>query len=314
MNALRLVFAGTPEFAVPSLKALADSPHTISAVYTQPDRPAGRGKKLQSSAVKQWANANAITVYQPVHFKTQAAVDDLKALAPDLMVVIAYGLILPSSVLSIPRLGCINVHASLLPRWRGASPIQQTLLQGDTHTGITLMQMDAGMDTGDILAQTTYLVAPCETAGSLQHHLAHMAVTPLLKTLDALSSGEAHPVPQAHANATYAPKISKQDARINWHDSALHIARQIRAFNPWPIAYTHTKEHVLRIHEAQILPESHDKPPGTILSLDKTGMLVATGKDQLLIKRFQYPGGKVMTISDWLNAKRTTLNINDRLE
>ncbi|AHE66168.1 methionyl-tRNA formyltransferase [Legionella oakridgensis] len=308
MKSLKIVFAGTPEFALPCLDALAASEHQLEAVYTQPDRPAGRGRQMQASAVKQWAETQHVPVYQPLNFKTPQAIDELAMLAPDILVVIAYGLILPQAVLNIPPLGCINVHASLLPRWRGASPIQHALLHGDTQTGVTIMQMDVGMDTGDMLAKATYTIQPEETAGSLHDHLAKLAVAPLMKSLENIALGKSIPQSQDHAAATYAPKINKEDANIHWQRSAIEIERQIRAFNPWPIAYTQAEDITLRIHQARALHESCEETPGTILSLDKKGIKVATGKQVLLVERIQFPGGKAMTIADWLNAPRAQLH------
>ncbi|MDI9818502.1 MULTISPECIES: methionyl-tRNA formyltransferase [unclassified Legionella] len=304
---MKIVFAGTPEFALPSLIAL-DSAHQLLAVYTQPDRPAGRGRKLQPSAVKRWSLAKELAIYQPLGFKNEEAVAQLAALEPDVMVVIAYGLILPRKVLSIPRLGCINVHASLLPRWRGASPIQHALLHGDRQTGVTIMQMDVGMDTGDMLATAICPIAPDETASSLHDRLAQLAVTPLLTTLDELAAGQAKPIPQDDAQATYAAKINKEDAAINWCKTAREINNQIRAFNPWPVAYTRANDETVRIHAAHPVEMSSPAAPGTILSLDKNGMLVATGEQALMIDLIQFPGGRIMTVADWLNASRSQLH------
>lgn len=304
---LNIVFAGTPAFTCPALDALAASKHHISAVYTQPDRPAGRGRRMQASPAKQWADAHQIPVYQPLNFKNQAAQDELKALKPDILVVIAYGLILPQAVLDIPRLGCINVHASLLPNWRGASPIQASLLHGDAETGVTIMQLDAGMDTGPMLARATCKIPENATANSLHDTLAQLAAEPLLETLDALAEGRAHPVVQDHEHATYAPKITKQDALIHWYKPAIHIERQIRAYNPWPIARTEADGQTLRIHQARALEQITDAEPGTVLSLDATGMRVATGEGILCIETIQFAGGKALSVSDWLNAGKQTL-------
>ena len=315
MSSLNIVFAGTPEFGLPCLRTLLASEHIIKAIYTQPDRPAGRGRTLQESAVKEWAKAHEIPIYQPINFKDAEAIAQLTALAPDILVVIAYGLILPPAVLSLPRLGCINVHASLLPRWRGASPIQQAILHGDTESGITIMQLDKGMDTGDILLQAQCPIHEHDTAQQLHDRLAKLAITPLLTTLNALASSSLNGEKQNNLLATHAPKINKSDAMINWHQSAIHIDRQIRAFNPWPIAYTHINEQVLRVHQAHVLGQdptyTHNvlqKEPGTILSIDKTGILVATADGCLLIERLQFPGSKVLLVRDWLNANRTELH------
>ncbi|WP_045107600.1 methionyl-tRNA formyltransferase [Legionella hackeliae] len=307
---MKIVFAGTPEFTLPCLDALYQSSHQLIAVYTQPDRPAGRGRKLQPSAVKNWALSKQLPVYQPVNFRSEEAVAELAALEPDVMVVIAYGLILPRKVLAIPRLGCINVHASLLPRWRGASPIQHAILHGDRDTGVTIMQMDAGMDTGDKLAEVRCSISLEDTAGSLHDKLAQLAVEPLLRTLHALALGQTKPEVQNNNEATYADKINKEDAAINWNKSAFEIHNQIRAYNPWPIAYTVAGEETVRIHQAHILGSTVTAKPGTILSLDKKGMLVATGKDAIMVEKIQFPGSKVMKIADWLNANRSQLHVN----
>jgi len=310
MTSLRIVFAGTPEFGLPCLDAIAMSPHQIAAIYTQPDRPAGRGRKLQGSAVKTWAQTHHIPVYQPAHFKDQTTIDELAKLSPDVLIVIAYGLILPRKVLAIPRLGCINVHASLLPRWRGASPIQQAILHGDKQTGITIMQMDVGMDTGDMLNRVHYDIETHETAGTLHDQLANLASTPLLSTLADLAAGKAHAVKQDNALATYAPKINKEDAQIHWHQSATTIDQQIRAFNPWPIAYTNINALAFRVHEAVVMPMQASQAPGTILAIDKQGLLVNTGHQALLIKKIQLPGGKIISIADYLNSGREQLRVN----
>lgn len=310
---MNIVFAGTPHFALPCLDALLHSKHQMMAVYTQPDRPAGRGHQLQASPVKVWAEAHDLPVYQPLNFKNQKDIDELSALQPDIMIVIAYGLILPKAVLDIPRYGCINVHASLLPRWRGASPIQQAILHGDTESGITLMQLDVGMDTGPILAKATCAIGPHETAGSLHDQLAQLAGVPLIDVLNAIAKGGAEAKPQNSNGVTYAPKINKDDANINWQKSALEIDRQIRAFNPWPIAFTHVGDEVVRIHQAQVIDVESQVFPGTIISLNKEGLQIATGKQVLLIERIQFAGGKAITITDYLNSSRQSLSISEVL-
>lgn len=307
---LRIVFAGTPEFGLPCLEALSLSQHRLIAVYTQPDRPAGRGRKLQPSAVKRWAIEQQLPVHQPLNFKSTEAVETLAALKPDLMVVIAYGLILPAAVLAIPRLGCINVHASLLPRWRGASPIQQAILQGDKQSGVTIMHMDIGLDTGDALAEVSCEIDNLETAGSLHDKLSQLAPVPLMTTIEALAKGAIKASPQDNTQAVYAAKINKTDACIDWQKPATVIDRQIRAFNPWPIAYTQAGADVLRIHQAQIEQGNSNATPGTILAIDKKGLLVATGTDNLRIEIIQFPGGKAMKVADWMNAGRWPAFLN----
>jgi methionyl-tRNA formyltransferase len=311
---LNIVFAGTPYFALPCLEAIAQSQHRLLAIYTQPDRPAGRGHKLQHSPVKEWALAHDLPVYQPLNFKNQATIDELTALQPDLMIVIAYGLILPRAVLDIPRLGCINVHASLLPRWRGASPIQQAILHQDAESGVTIMQMDAGMDTGAMLKTVSCPIGNKDTAGMLHDTLASLAATPLLTVLDLLEKGALIPTPQDNHLVTFAPKINKDDAAINWQKTANEIDCQIRAFNPWPIAYTHAKDETIRIHEATALDINTTKLPGTILAIDKEGVQIATGQHVLSIQRLQFSGGKALRVADWLNAHRSQLHVDQVLQ
>ncbi len=308
MKSLNIIFAGTPAFTLPCLDQLAKSHHHLKAVYTQPDRPAGRGRTLQASAVKTWAQKQQIPVHQPLNFKDPQAIADLAALAPDVLVVIAYGLILPQAVLDIPRLGCINVHASLLPRWRGASPIQQAILHGDKESGVTIMQMDAGMDTGAMLHKISCPIHSQDTAEHLHDRLSMLAANPLIATLDELAANQAKPIQQGCENITYAPKIKKEDAGINWHKPAIDIDRQIRAFNPWPIAWTLIETEVLRIHQARVIQQTHTSPPGTILSMDKQGIVVATGEYVLLIETLQFSGGKAMSVANWLNAQRNQLH------
>lgn len=304
MKSLKIVFAGTPAFGLPCLAALAQSTHQVQAIYTQPDRPAGRGRKLQASAVKEWALAHEIPVYQPVHFKNPETVAELAALKPDVMIVIAYGLILPKTVLDIPQLGCINVHASLLPRWRGASPIQHALLHGDRESGVTIMQMDVGMDTGDMLCKVSCPIDEKDTANSLHDKLAQISAEPLLHTLNELANNHAKPEIQNNELATYAGKINKEDALIHWQRSAAEIDCAIRAFNPWPIAYTFFNNEVLRIHQAYVVPGQFAQTPGTVLNIDKKGMLIATGNQALMVEKIQFPGAKVISIADWLNSSK----------
>lgn len=314
MSEFKIVFAGTPEFGLPCLDAIHTSRHHITAIYTQPDRPAGRGQKIQESAVKLWGLQHDIPIYQPVNFKSPEVVAALEALAPDLMIVIAYGLILPPSVLAIPRLGCINVHASLLPRWRGAAPIQHAILAGDHETGVSIMQMDAGMDTGPYFTMRTCPIEDNDTSVPLHHRLSVLAPEPLLATLDALSAGTAHAMAQASELATYAPKILKQDAAIDWRQPAEVLDRQIRAYYPWPIAFTYAHPITLRIHRANIVAHSHAQVPGTILAMSAEGMLVAAGQDAILVQTIQCPGGRPISIADYLNAQRKELYIGAVLQ
>ena len=275
MQRLNIVFAGTPAFGLPCLNALWHSQHTIIALYTQPDRNAGRGHKLRCSAIKNWALTHAIPVYQPCNFKDAYVVDQLAALQPDLMVVIAYGLILPESVLTIPHYGCLNVHASLLPRWRGASPIVQVILHGELHTGITIMRMTAGMDTGPVATTVAITVATIDNTLSLSNKLSDLAVVPLIQVIEQLATTGVEFIPQDNALATYAPKIHKEDARINWNTAATVIERQIRAFVPWPVAYTYVNNELMRIYEAEVIKtDPVMQPPGMIINIDQYGMLI----------------------------------------
>lgn len=290
---MRIVFAGTPRFAVPTLEALLASGRDVVGVYTQPDRPAGRGRQLQAPPVKILAGEHGLAVFQPETLRDPAAQATLAALTPDLMVVIAYGLLLPQAVLDLPRLGCVNLHASLLPRWRGAAPIQRAILAGDTDTGITLMQMEAGLDTGAMLMRRSCPIDPHETAGELHDRLAQLAAEVITQALPSLAEARLIPEPQPAAGVTYAAKLDKAEAWIDWHQSALVIERQIRAFNPWPVAQTRLGDQVLRIWRAR--PEPHrpqTAAPGTVVQADRTGVAVATGEGCLWLEQAQLPGGR----------------------
>lgn len=310
---LRIIFAGTPAFGLPALKALAESEHELIAVYTQPDRPAGRGRHLQASEIKQWAQSNGYPVYQPLNFKEPMAVEELAALKPDLMVVIAYGLILPVSVLSLPTYGCINVHASLLPKWRGASPIQQALLAGDKETGLTIMQMEAGLDTGPMLNKVRCPIEARETSGSLHDKLAAMAPAPLLDTLEQIAAGSLKAEIQDQDKASYAAKISKENALIQWTKPAVALDREIRAYYPWPIAYTYAGAEVIRIHKASFLDNKASGQAGEILQLHRQGITVQTGEGALRLEQIQFPGGKVLSVADWFNANQNRLKVGQIL-
>ncbi len=308
MTALNIVFAGTPEFTCPSLDIIAASSHNLIALYTQPDRPKGRGRAVQASAAKIWAKAHNVPVYQPSTLRDLSAQDTLRTLNPDILVVIAYGLILPPEVLQIPRLGCINVHASLLPHWRGAAPIQYSILNGNTTTGVSIMKMDAGMDTGPVFKTITCPISETTTAATLHDTLAQLATGPLIETLNTLANGTASsPTPQDNQQASYAPKITKQDAIIDWKKPANAIVRQIHAFNPWPIARTEAGEEILRIHTASAVNTHAAEPPGYITDISPEGVCVATGNGYLHIHTLQFAGGKVLSVADWLNANKKTL-------
>ena len=299
---MNIVFAGTPDFSVPALQALLDSPHDVVAVYTQPDRPSGRGRKTSASPVKQLAQQHDIAVYQPVSLKSAEAQQALAALQPDLMVVIAYGLILPAAVLALPRLGCVNVHASLLPRWRGAAPIQRAILAGARETGVCLMQMDAGLDTGPVLASARCAIAADDTGSRLHDRLAQLGAQLLSDKLAAIERGELAAVPQDDALACYASKLEKAEARIDWNMPADEIMRHIRAFNAWPVAETRYGDRQLRIWEARLVAGESDALPGTVLVAGKAGIEVACGKGRLQILRLQLPGGRAVSAGEFVNA------------
>ncbi|WP_455222001.1 methionyl-tRNA formyltransferase [Kaarinaea lacus] len=301
-KALEIIFAGTPEFAAESLKALMQTSHNLLAVYTQPDRPAGRGRKLKPSPVKQLALEHDIPVLQPASLKTDEAQQELRAFNADLMVVVAYGLLLPRAVLQAPRLGCINVHASLLPRWRGAAPIQRSILEGDQETGVTIMQMDEGLDTGDMLLVRTTPIHEDDTAQSLHDRLADIGARALVDSLNLLMDDQLQPQKQDDARATYATKLQKSEARINWQQSAEQIQRQIRAFNPWPVAQTFIDGDTLRVWNALCVNETSEQVPGTVIHESKAGIDVATGDGVLRITQLQLPGGKPLAVSDFINA------------
>ncbi len=301
---MRIVFAGTPEFAVAALDALATSLHSLVGVYTQPDRPAGRGRVLTPSPVKQRAEALNLPVYQPASLRDPAAQSVLASLQPDLMVVVAYGLILPQVVLDIPRLGCVNIHASELPRWRGAAPIQRAILAGDQETGITIMQMDAGLDTGPMLLQRACPIEPTESAAQLQDRLAALGAEALLRVLPMLEAGTHKPQPQAQDGVTYAHKIEKREALIDWGQPALVISRQVRAFNPWPVASGILNGKTVRIWQAQVLSTDCGKAlPGQVMAAGADGIDVATGAGVLRLLQLQWPGGRVLSAAEASNGR-----------
>ncbi|WP_163830697.1 methionyl-tRNA formyltransferase [Spartinivicinus ruber] len=318
---LRIVFAGTPEFAATHLQALLDSPHQVIAVYTQPDRPSGRGRKLTPSPVKILAETHQIPVLQPTSLKSPEAQVELAELNADVMVVVAYGLLLPQLILDTPRYGCINVHASLLPKWRGAAPIQRAIAAGDKTTGVTIMQMDAGLDTGDMLTINECEITNQDTGGSLHDKLAEIGPPALLTTLQQISTNQLQPQQQDHAHASYAHKLSKQEAHLNWQLSASELDCIIRAFNPWPVAFTELDGQRIRIWEAEPLASNKeplaDSPSetsgGTIISAGKEGLDIACGSGMLRIKQLQLPNSKAVGIQELLNSRKDKFQPGVRL-
>jgi methionyl-tRNA formyltransferase len=306
MDATRILFAGTPTFAVPALSALITAEWPIVGVYTQPDRPAGRGRKTMPSPVKQVALDAELPVLQPASLKDPSALAQLQDFAADLMIVVAYGLILPPGVLASPRLGCVNIHASLLPRWRGAAPIQRALLAGDEITGVSLMQMEQGLDTGPVFATQRARIAPRETAGSLHDRLAAIGAKLLLDKLPDLLAQRITPTPQDNEAATYAAKLEKREAPIDWRQPASAIDRRIRAFDPWPVAQTGCGSETLRIWNAEPLEaiDTDDAIPGTILASGPEGIDVATGAGALRVTRLQAPGKRPIAAADFAHSRR----------
>ncbi|MDP0298245.1 methionyl-tRNA formyltransferase [Glaesserella parasuis] len=306
MKKLNIIFAGTPDFAATHLQALLNSEHNVIAIYTQPDKPAGRGKKLQASPVKQLAEAHHIPVYQPKSLRKEEAQAELQALNADVMVVVAYGLILPEAVLKAPKYGCLNVHGSLLPRWRGAAPIQRSIWAGDTETGVTIMQMDIGLDTGDMLHKVTTPILATETSASLYAKLAELAPPALLEVLNGLTSGQFKPEKQQDEQANYAEKLTKEEAKLDWNMTACQLERNIRAFNPTPMAYltlmVNEVEERIKVYQAEVLPHQ-EKAVGTVLAVDKNGIQIATQQGVLNIIQLQPAGKKPMSVQDFLNGR-----------
>ncbi|MCG7923205.1 MAG: methionyl-tRNA formyltransferase [Candidatus Thiodiazotropha lotti] len=299
---LKIIFAGTPDFAASALQALLTTEHRVVAVYTQPDRPAGRGRKVQFSPVKQLAVAHNLEVFQPKTLKDPEAQQMLEQHQADLMVVVAYGLLLPQAVLDIPRLGCINIHASLLPRWRGAAPIQRAILAGDETSGVTIMQMEAGLDTGPMLNIRSTPIDPAETGGSLHDRLAELGSEALIEVLPGLSEGRIEAVPQDDSLANYASKLDKEEAKIDWSQAAVQIDRQVRAFSPWPVAHCLYGDKVMRIWSSEVVGGDGSVTPGQVVASGRAGIDVATGEGVLRITQLQMPGKRAMAAGDFLNA------------
>lgn len=299
-SSLKVLFAGTPDFAARHLQALLDSHHHVIGAYTQPDKPAGRGKKLQASAVKQLAESHDIPVFQPHSLKTPESQKELADLQPDVMVVVAYGQILPQAILDIPKWGCLNVHGSLLPRWRGAAPIQRAIWAGDSETGVTIMQMDQGLDTGPMLLKRALPIEPQDTSASLYEKLAELGPQALLEALEKLPQLQAQKQDDTQAN--YAHKLTKEEAKLDWAQSAAQLERNIRAFNPWPTCYFELEGELIKVWQANAA--SGKGEPGRILRTDRTGILVATGEGALNLQVLQFPGKRAMPVADVLNAKK----------
>ena len=312
-SSLRIIFAGTPDFAASHLShLLASGEHELIAVYTQPDRPAGRGRQLSASPVKQLALDHGLTVFQPDSLKSSQAQAELAALNADLMIVVAYGLLLPQTVLDAPRLGCINVHASLLPRWRGAAPIQRAIEAGDPQTGVTIMQMDIGLDTGDMLLKAPCNISEDETTGSLHDKLAELGCPALMKTLSLLANGAAKPEQQDDTHTCYASKINKAEQIINWSEPAATLARKIRAFNPFPIAYTTLGKDRIKIWQAEPSLDARGLA-GAIIQSDKNGIVVGCGEGALRITHLQLPGGKALDVAAVMNSRADWFAVGVRL-
>jgi methionyl-tRNA formyltransferase len=302
---VRIVFAGTPDFAAASLHALAGAGFELIAVYTQPDRPAGRGRLLSPSPVKQLAQQLGLPVYQPASLRDPTAITELAALRPELLVVAAYGLILPRAVLDIPPLGCLNVHGSLLPRWRGAAPIQRAILAGDAETGICIMRMETGLDTGPVLDRAAIPITPVDTGGSLHDKLASLGAERLCAVLALLARGQTvTETPQDHAAAVYAHKLDKSEAALDWRRPAEVLERQVRAFNPWPVAQAAVQGGWLRVHHATLEGITHGATPGQILEAGPQGLLLACGEGALRLREVQAPGRRPIAFSDLYNARR----------
>ncbi len=310
-NSLRIIFAGTPDFAARHLQALFDAGHQVIAVYTQPDRPAGRGQQLQASPVKQLANANNIPVYQPKSLKKAKAQAELAELAADLMIVVAYGLILPQVVLATPRLGCINVHGSLLPRWRGAAPIQRSIWAGDAETGVTIMQMDEGLDTGAMLSKVSLPITPTDTSATLYDKLAVVGPQALISALSNLPALQQQAIAQDDGLANYAEKLSKEEALLDFTKPAVALEREIRAFNPWPVSYLQLGTQQLKVWQSRVEPGEGE--PGTVVRVNKSGIAIATSDGLLVIEQLQPPGKKAMAVVDFLNGRADWFQVGQQL-
>ena len=300
---LRVAFAGTPEFALPAFQALVGSGHTVVGVLTQPDRPKGRGRQVAASPIKQAAGAQGLPISQPLTLKTEQSRADLAGWSPDVLVVVAYGLILPRAVLELPKLGCVNIHASLLPRWRGAAPIQRAILAGDLQTGVSIMRMDVGLDTGPVYLERKVTLTPRETSGTLHDRLAAEGGAALLQVLDQLATDSAISIPQAEDGITYATKIEKSEAQIDWRHGAVEIDRQVRAFNPWPVAETRLGGEQLRVYAANVADDRKiGAEPGEITDIQADAIVVACGRGSLALTQLQRPGRRPVSARDLINT------------
>ena len=299
----RIIYAGTPEFAVPALQALHASEHEIVAVYAQPDRPAGRGRKLQPGPVKLCAGHLGLPVYQPRNFSARSDLEAIETLAADLMIVAAYGLLLPPAVLAAPRLGCVNIHASLLPRWRGASPIQHAILAGDADSGITLMQMDAGLDTGAMIAQRSLPIGAGWTAGELHDRLAPLGAELLMDTLTDIESAQRAAVEQDESLATHAPRLTKREAEVDWRQPAARLCRQVLAYNPWPVSHTRLDGENLRLWNARTSTGREPGRPGEVVGHDRQGVYISCGDGVLQVTELQFAGRRRCGAGAALNAR-----------
>ncbi|OGT07096.1 MAG: methionyl-tRNA formyltransferase [Gammaproteobacteria bacterium GWF2_41_13] len=309
---MKIIFAGSPDFAAKHLSALIEAQVKIAAVLTQPDKPTGRGKKVAATPVKEVALRHGISLYQPSSLKTEETLNWFRSMAPDVVIDVAYGLIIPKTILAMPHFGFLNVHPSLLPRWRGAAPIQQAILAGDTETGVSIMRLDEGIDTGPVFLQRRCLIDRKDTTASLSERLIKIGCEALLKVLANLAT--LNPVTQTEAGACYAPKIDKTMARLNWQESAEILDRKIRAFNPWPVAHSVLGNEVIRIWEAEPREEKTTAAEGTILNCDQNGIEVVTGKGLLRLLKLQFAGGKILSIADILNSKKKFFITHSRFE
>jgi methionyl-tRNA formyltransferase len=305
MSSLRIAFAGTPQFALPALRVLLASTHRVVGVLTQPDRPAGRGREVRASPIKLLSQKAGLPLAQPASLKTPEGRAALAAWAPDLLVVVAYGLILPPAVLALPRLGCVNIHGSLLPRWRGAAPIQRAILAGDAETGVTIMQLDEGLDTGPMLLERRRPIHSHDTAGDLHDALSELGAAALAEAVEGLAAGTLKSRPQPADGATYAPKIEKSEARIDWSASASALDRQVRAFNPWPMAETSFAGESLKMLRARVAEQpASDAAPGTVLGIADDGLRVVCGDGVLAVRELQRAGKRPVSARDFANAVR----------